>query len=119
MNGSGSRCSPASTTNSRSVPDTSIKVAISGALIVPTIGPITATSPTFSSSPNASDHAIHEISPSEMPLTNRMPTSSENHGVSAEAAFASRPNTRAITITRRRGRSSLPAPHEVSMKPPS
>ena len=117
MNGSGNKCSPASTRNNKSVPETSIRIAISGALIVPTTGPITATSPTFSSSPNTSDQAIHVISPSEMPLTNRKPTSSENHGVSAEAAFDSRPSASAITITRRRGRSSLPAPHEVSMKP--
>ena len=105
--------------NNQSVPEVSMTAAMIGDATVPTIGPITATSPTRSASPNTSAHEIHAIRPSEIPLTNRAPNSIEKDGVRPETRLATMPTIAAISIIRRRGRKKRPAPQLAIMNPAS
>ena len=90
-----------------------------GDAIVPTIGPMTATSPTRWSSPKTSAQAIQAMRPSDRPLTNRIATSIANTGETADSRLATTPNAIAATIIRRRGRNRRGAIDVANTNPAS
>ena len=93
------------------------KVAMSGAEMMPAMGPMTAMSPIPFSSPKTWTQANQVINPKDRPLTNRSPTRMGNGGNTAEPRLAATARPSAAMKTRRRGLSQRPEAQDPVTKP--